>query len=364
MAKHWLTVIGGGLAGLSLCDEVLQTFAAAGKPLPGKILLLEQRSHFSNDKTYGFFDRHPPARIASQQYPAWCFSCLPPGAMKQSAMNKKPTEASQIEQVGTHYSYYRISALDAINDLLQRLQSDANMEIALGVDANSVAINSALTVDTRPCAPSDMRIKQSFVGVEVELAQPINPSVARLMTNMRMVNGRFTFDYILPLAANRALVEVTQFAREPASLIEIKELLNECLQQLGVSSAPSRSEGAILPMGLKRTFSDRLASQQIRTATGYGYLETKRWAQRNARAIFAGKPPLYDEQTPLLKWFDARLLKVIEQQPEKLPEIFMSMASHLSADAFAQFISTPAPLNLLKVMAAVPKRTFLRTLYA
>lgn len=356
MANHWLTIIGGGLAGLSLCDEVIQIFAVSGKPLPGKIRVLEQREQFQNDKTYGFFSRQPPTGIPHQHYSAWRFSC----ASTAIASNK----SSEIEQVGTHFFYYRVNSLDVMNGLIQRLQANINVEIVMGVDATSMPIDSPLVVDTRPCAMQDMYIKQSFIGVEVGLSHPINPNVAHLMSNMRMINGRFTFDYILPLNERRALVEVTQFAKEPAPMAELEQLLQACLAQLGSDGSSTRTERAVIPMGLTRSFSEKLASQQVRTATGYGYLETKRWAKRNACAIFNGKPVQYDNQSALLKWFDKRLLKVVDKQPERLPEVFMQMAGNLTADTFAEFISSPTISSCLHVMTAVPKRTFIRTLYA
>jgi hypothetical protein len=116
-------------------------------------------------------------------------------------------------------------------------------------------------------------------------------------------------------------------------------------------------------MGLQCSYADRLGSQQIRSATGYGYLETKAWARNSARALMQHQPIHYFAQSARKRWFDERLLRVIEQQPEQLPQVFMQMARRLSADDFARFMSQPSVATLFKVIAAVPKRPFLRTLY-
>ena len=355
MSGNWLTIIGGGIAGLSLCDELIALYSAAGKPVPGKIVLLERRTAYTNDRTFSFFSKHAPAGIPYRKYMHWRFSKAPNGDEEQPSVK---------QQSGSHFAYYSITASDVCTDLLSRVTKHPQVELMLGVNVNDCEINSRIVIDTRPCKVADMRIKQSFIGVEVALPQKMAINTADLMCNMRMVEGCFTFDYILPISAHKALVEVTQFATEPASQTELSACLHDTLQKLGVTGSAEREEAAILPMGLQRSFHNQLGSQQIRTATGYGYLETKRWARQAAMAILRGRTPSYTLHSALLRWFDARMLRVIESEPEQLAKVFMRMAENTSGDTFAQFMSAPSAVSLLKIMAAVPKSTFLRTLYA
>src|SRR5205823_3012943 len=57
---------------------------------------------------------------------------------------------------------------------------------------------------------------QKFVGVELALAAPHGLARPIVMdATVRQVDG-FRFSYVLPLAADRVLVEDTRFSREPA----------------------------------------------------------------------------------------------------------------------------------------------------
>jgi hypothetical protein len=349
MSNPWLTIIGGGLAGLSLCDELLNHFHKLQQPLPGRIVIMERSEYCGDNQTYSFFSNRPPIVLPYSKFSQWSFS--------------EQTTSQVLVKKGFRFNYYRLRGVDVFQQLLTRIGQHPQVALQLGVDAQSYPVSSEQVVDTRPCDADQMRVKQSFVGVEVELPYYIDPNTVRLMTNMRMLDGCFTFDYVIPLSPRTALIEVTQFAVEPASLDTLSGYLQQTLHALGVTRPPSRHERGILPMGLQCQYADRLGSQQIRSATGYGYLETKAWARRSAQAIMYQRPLDYVAQSAQQRWFDERLLRVIEQQPEQLPRVFMQIASRLSADDFARFMSQPTVLTLLKVMVAAPKRQFLRTLY-
>ncbi|RUO42042.1 hypothetical protein CWE22_07825 [Pseudidiomarina aestuarii] len=345
----WLTIIGGGLAGLSLCVELMNVYSARGKRLPGRIVIIERREQYANEQTFSFFAKQPAVGLPYTEYVSWTFG--------------RHNTPIQVQQQGNAYRYYRLAGADVFAELLEQITSHPAVELVLGADADAMDLHGDVVVDTRPCATSDIWIQQRFVGAEVELGEDINPSQAQLMTNMRLLDNRFTFDYILPLDKRRALVEVTQFAVSPATHDELSQILSDRLSELGVSEPPLRQESATIPMGLKVRPNDRLASQQIRSATGYGYLETKRWARQTALNIFMDRAPQFSSFSAGLRWFDERMLSVIERDPDQLPTIFMAMAEKLTGDEFASFMSEPSAVDLFKVMMAVPKRTFMRTLY-
>ncbi len=349
MSEPWLTIIGGGLAGLSLCDELISQCRQARQPLPGPIVIMERRPHCGDNQTYSFFAKSPPSGLPYSKFSQWSFS--------------QQGDSRLVLKKGFRFNYYRLRGVDVFQHLLRRIGEHPMVTLQLDTDVETSQLASELVVDTRPCDINSMRVKQSFVGVEVELPNIIDPNIVRIMTNMRMLDGCFTFDYVIPLSPRTALVEVTQFAVEPASFATLSGYLQHSLDTLGVTNAPRRHEQAVLPMGLQCSYADRLGSQQIRSATGYGYLETKAWARNSARALMQQQPIHYVAQSARQRWFDERLLRVIEQQPEQLPQVFMQMARRLSADDFARFMSQPSVATLFKVIAAVPKRPFLRTLY-
>jgi lycopene beta-cyclase len=61
---------------------------------------------------------------------------------------------------------------------------------------------------------------------------------------------------------------------------------------------------------------------------------------------------------------DFIFLKVLRNEPEQAPELFIRLARGISADAMARFMMDRATiLDLLAVVWAVPKKPFLRNLF-
>ena len=71
VAKPWLTIIGGGLAGLSLCEALINQFQ---ERLPGRVVIIERGQHCGNNQTYSFFAKRPPMALPYSKFSQWSFS--------------------------------------------------------------------------------------------------------------------------------------------------------------------------------------------------------------------------------------------------------------------------------------------------
>lgn len=138
-------------------------------------------------------------------------------------------------------------------------------ELRCGVAARAVLANCVeletgevltadLIVDARGprCYPSGDRGAgyQKFVGVEVALTGPHGFARPLVMDATVQQLGGFRFFYVLPLAADRVLVEDTRFSRDPA--LDSARLERGCLQfaaAAGLTVARVvRTERGVLPM--------------------------------------------------------------------------------------------------------------------
>ena len=96
-----------------------------------------------------------------------------------------------------------------------------------------------------------------------------------------------------------------------------------------------------------------------RDATGYGFVNIGRWAERASSALLRRNQPLTYQASPLKSWMDNHLLKIIEQRPDVLPRLLLHLSASMSADAFAGFMTRCSPLDAVRTVLATPKRPFL-----
>ncbi|MEE2644747.1 MAG: hypothetical protein VYD19_07420, partial [Myxococcota bacterium] len=93
--------------------------------------------------------------------------------------------------------------------------------------------------------------------------------------------------------------------------------------------------------------------------TGYGFVEMHLWAERAAAQMIKGEP-LSQFQAPMLRsWMDRCLLRIIEHKPERLPGIFIRLATYASGDQFARFMTSCKYSDAFAMICRAPKLPFL-----
>lgn len=127
-----------------------------------------------------------------------------------------------------------------------------------------------------------------LLGAEIKLSAAadidIDAQTVELMTDMRLVDGEFCFTYILPLATDHLLVEVTFFAKHPPTRASLEHQLNQLLATRGWADAQIlRTEFAELPMGMplktsvkqKQPVLAGMRGGALRPSSGYGFCAYK-----------------------------------------------------------------------------------------
>ena len=370
-----IVVIGGGLAGLSLASRL----ARGG--YDGRVVIVEPRAEYIDDRSWAFWTPAvaPPSAVPSRRWSHWQFSRQDGAQVTCSA-------------TGWHYAYVR--ALDVYRAALKAIAARPSMSLALCaqviavrrrdrnliVSTDAGELSARYVIDTRP--PSAARFARStlfqcFVGRELRFGQPrFDDTRIELMTDMRSDALGFVFTYVLPLSTTHALVEATRFSTRAMSGVELTTDLDQLLVRRGMDDGEVvRSEGAVLPMGLPAADpADAIdgvvragqGAGALRAASGFGFLRIQAWAERCARALLQGQPPIgHPAESRVRGWMDEVFLRALARHPERSPEFFMRLATSVPGDAFVRFMSDQGRWrDHARIVAALPPGPFLQALRA
>ncbi len=367
-----ILILGGGCAGLSLALRL----AADGENCPSTVII-ESRSHYSNDRTWCFWD-DGSAHLRELVQHRWPMVTLAHGGRRVS--------------VDCHTILYAmIPAENFYAHATAALAETARITLAMNepvlgeprkegglwrVETRCGSRWAKRLIDTRPQRVPERGtavLWQSFSGHEIECeADRFDPGVAQLMDFSPSKNERITFLYLLPFSPRRALVEVTVLAPDPLGPEDLAEELAAFIRrQVGGSShAVLRSEHGVLPMG--QAAFDRgtdvshvrvgVAAGGARAASGFAFQRIQRWANGCAAELIAGQPPLAHPSDPkITRAMDALFLRVLRAHPERAPELFLALFALQDPRRIIRFMSDHAVMaDYAAIILALPPWLFLR----
>ncbi len=236
-----LVIVGGGLAGS------LAALALAERRPDVPVLLLESGSSFGGNHTWSFFDSDvPPAAqrlIAALNPVRWPRHRVRfPGRERELAMA---------------YNAVSAPALDAL--VKARLPAESwRLDVAVSeVDADGVVLDGGEritaqgVIDARGPSGAMPGLElgwQKFVGIEFAAAAP-EPDCAMVMdATVPQLDG-YRFVYVLPLAADRVLVEDTYYSDEPALDVDmVSDRVCALAAERGLLGPELRHETGVLPI--------------------------------------------------------------------------------------------------------------------
>ncbi|MBP2280568.1 lycopene beta-cyclase [Psychrobacter sp. PL19] len=368
-----VVIIGAGAAGLSLLlalDEHNYT---------GTVKVLERRSGPQNDRIWSF----------------WHSNAVP--SYIESIVSHKWSTWSLMTQQG-HYlmghSFYQYCSVrsEHLSALaVERTSAQANIDVLFNCDVASIkaeddgfiittsseTLMAKQIIDTRPPALNSNHkgLLQCFYGEEIMLDAAIfEPSTVKLMDQLCRSALGIEFVYILPFSVNHALVEFTCFSIDIIDKETLKKRFAQIIKNIVKQHDYKvvRTEHAVLPMYLinqnrHEPHSDLIyggiAGGAMRTATGYSFLSSQRWAKKCASALTqrtklnaAALAPI----NSLYQKMDVIMLRVLRTDMKTGVTIFERMFERVKAERFARFMTEQATLlDILSVIWAMPKWAFL-----
>jgi lycopene beta-cyclase len=378
MTRVDLAILGGGCAGLSLARDLARQ-PQSGSRSPAKVVVIEPREHYEDDRTWCFWEGPDEEgdSLVQRRWHAWRFST---GAVARTQSSRS-------------WAYCLVAGRDFYRDARETIAGKPWLELRLGtrvervtpresgieVETSRGPLLASRVVDTRPPdfgKSHPFRLYQSFAGVEVACRDaPGDAQTAGLMEHMRTDERGFRFDYILPLGSGRWLIEATRFSVENEPLSLLQHDLDLSLRSI-LPAGPTeifRREAGMIPMGRvapratgdPRWVAAGTGGGAVRAASGYAYKRIQRWSRLCARTFchtgeVVGHPP----DPSLRQAMDDLFLRVLRAEPERAPDLFDRLARRTRPETLARFMMDRAgPLELLSVALALPPLPFLRQIW-
>ena len=352
MREFDYVIIGGGCAGLSLAYEL-----EIHKKLENKTLaIIEPRIEYKRDKTWSFW------KVISHNFD----DCIKKSWKEFSI--KLPSQSKVIKCDSLPYQsidsglFYK-----KINDKLEK-----NKNIKFFKDIKDLSINNAFIFNSVPLLNNNKsNLWQHFHGIEIETNEDFfNDNSVDLMDFDCDQRNSVHFFYTLPFTKKKAMIETTWLSKEDVSLKDYETQVKNYINYLGIKDYKInfKEEGAIplfYPINEKETNKINIgtAGGMTRLSTGYTFLniqEHSKYIRMNIENI--GKIKRY-EVAKKYQFLDKIFLKVLENNPEKMPSIFFNMFSTSSSTAI-KFLSNKSNIvEDISVILKMPKFTFITALF-
>ena len=406
-----LLIAGAGLAGLSLAVAL----ADAGVAGRRRVVVVDPRAGFARDRTWCAWhfdgpaargtaaDAEPFDGCVSREWPAW----------------RVVGGGVDVTRSAPGVTYRHVAGDDFYRAALGRLSGEPGVELRLGVAVERIdddgrgvtarlsdgsTVRAAGAFDGRAVSrernerssstekrslrsrltgePHDVRLWQQFVGHFVTTARPaFDPGVVTLM-DFRLADvapgraGDVRFAYVLPFAADRALVEATTIAGRRVEDGEHVAAIGDYLRRVvGVDRwEVTGTERGRIPMTTAPAPAVRspnvwavgVAGGMAKPSTGYAYAATLRFAREAARRVADadGCGPLRSVAPPRVRTarasaLDAVFLSRLARRPDLAPGLFARLFDRAEPAALARFLSDAGTVaDDLAVIAALPKLPF------
>jgi lycopene beta-cyclase len=365
-------ILGAGCSGLSLAVHLGEKAARER----GEILVLDARRELvARDRTWCSFGpvKPPFDRCVTHSWSSWRIE-----AEGRTLVRHTPARP-----------YQRVPSEVFFEFALEHLQGREAITVRSGVDAGEPRVEGSEHVrvstslgevrarmvwDARGGEPrdvgrigSDIDWLQHFVGWEVQTERPIfEPGVATLMDFEVSQRHGPHFVYVLPFAADRALVEDTYFSPAPLSESEYRAQLETWLERHGAGSwTVTSTERGQIPMstaevlsgGSPRVVAIGLRGGAAKPSTGYAFAFIQRQTRALARLAGDGRtpPPALSARPAVASFFDRVFLSYLARHPRSAPAVFGGLFHGADPYALVRFLSEEGtPRDHLAVMRAVP----------
>ena len=353
MKEFDYVIIGGGCAGLSLAYELEVNNKLKEKTLA----IIENRNQYNRDKTWSFwkvFDHNFEDCVIKN----WNnFTINTPGSSQMLKSNK--------------YPYQSIDSGKFYKKINSKLSSNSNIVFFKNLSeinsVNSIIFNSVFEGET-----DKSKLWQHFQGIEIETQKNMfDDEVLNLMDFNCDQRNDVHFFYTLPFSKNRALIETTWLSNlKSKNLMDYDFQLKDYIKNhLGIKNYEVNfTEKGAIPLFYPSVNKDKKiinigsAGGMTRLSTGYTFLniqEHSRYLRKNLEKIDSKNIYHLGKKYEFL---DKIFLKVLKNNPEKMPEIFCKMFQN-SADTVIKFLSNKSNIfEDLKIISKMPKIIFLKAI--
>ena len=373
-----VVILGAGCAGLSLCHYLLELGH------PGRVLLLDRKHAFVDDRTWSFWDVEPTpfSRLAAARWDTWAVAA----------------GGTTREQTSLAHPYLSLRSIDLYADCLHRFGADPRVEIVLGetvqgweehdgrvrVETDRATYYADRVIDARglpPGSPELERLRknsvwvpQHFRGLRIRADRPVfDPATCTLMDFSVSQDQGVHFLYLLPDSAEVCLVENVYFSfAEVDAATHEAQIRGYLWDTHGLAADEYRveyEENGYIPMS-DHQFSRARGSAAVvvgtlagatRPSTGYAFLRIQRECRALAAELVLGAPSAPRRGEERRRLLDAVFLRFMVTHPRKLPAMYLRMFERVPAERLIRFLTENSTVaDELRLALALPKRPFLK----
>lgn len=369
-------IIGSGLAGL----QVALAMQADSFFDTKKIIIIDQSSKNSNDKTFSFWEK------SSSQWDQITY--------KTWGKTYFHTNSKCLEIPLTPYLYKSIKAIDFYKYCLNKLKNKpqfyfiTDTVVSVKEKKNSVLVTTngnqfsgKHVFDSRISDNFNHKknkyplVSQSFKGWEIKTSSPIfNSNFFTMMDYRLRWKNSTSFMYILPKSDTEALLEYTFFApfilSEKDFDLQLKLYLKQHFPQIKYTI--TATEKGVIPMTAYPFKDDHstcitkigTAGGWVKASTGYSF----KFAEKNAKAITLqlkkNQHPTGYKSAKRFHFYDRLFLKILQNQNTKGVLIFEKMYQNITPDIFFRFLDEETNIwEEIKLISKLPYIPFLKALF-
>ena len=354
MKEFDYVIIGGGCAGLSLAYELEINNKLKDKTLA----IIEPREEYKRDKTWSFW------KVFDHNFE----DCV----IKSWNNFTINTSEKSHELITDKFPYQSIDSGKFYKKINSKILTNSNVKFFKNISEinseNSIIFNSVFEGEL-----DKSRLWQHFQGVEIETSKDIfDDEILNLMDFNCDQRNDVHFFYTLPFSKNKALIETTWISDlENQSLMDYDlQIENYIKNNLRIKNYKIKfTEKGAIPLfypSIKknsRMINIGSAGGMTRLSTGYTFLniqEHSRYILKNIHKIEKISQFSLGSKYKLL---DNIFLKVLENNPEKMPDIFFKMFK-CSSNTVIKFLSNKSNIfEDIIIISKMPKLIFIKALF-
>ena len=352
MKEFDFIILGGGCAGLSLAYELETNNKLTNKTLA----IIETRNEYKRDKTWSFW------KVFNHNFE----DCV----IKNWNNFSINTSRNLIKLNTKEFPYQSVDSGKFYKKIISKVSKNKNVSFFKNLDEinsnNSIIFNSLIEDKI-----DQSKLWQHFQGIEIETSKDVfDDKIFNLMDFNCDQKNSVHFFYTLPFTSKKALVETTWLSNlNDKNLMDYDEQLkNYVKNNLGIKNYQiSYTEKGAIPLfypsikdGKKINIGS--AGGMTRLSTGYTFLNIQEHCQYIRKNIENIENKKLYQINKKYQFLDKVFLKVLKNNPKKMPDIFFKMFEG-SSSTVIKFLSNKSNFyEDFKIISKMPKWLFIKEL--
>ncbi|WP_298222306.1 lycopene cyclase family protein [Flavobacterium sp.] len=374
MQHYHYIVTGTGLSAMMTVYEMV----ISGKFQDQSILLIDENTKKTNDRTWCFWDeRNPFDNIISKTWNTALFA----DEHFQRTLDLKP------------YQYKMIKGLDFYNHVLERILQEKNIHFiqqkvtdfeelgnhcVVKTEAKSYTCNRVLNSIYNPEIVKRQSkyplLQQHFVGWFIKSKEAVfNPDRATFMDFSVEQKGNTRFMYVLPTSETEALIEYTLFSPDLLQTSEYETAIQDYLKKLGITEYEIvEKERGNIPMtsypfwkhNTQNIINIGSVGGWTKASTGYTFKNTIKKSKALVEFLSTETDLRQFHKKDKFWFYDLLFLDVLYRNNERGSQVFASLFREGNPTLIFKFLDEETSFSEdLQVIWKCPKGLFIKALF-